>query len=183
MNLSLKYTLLFFICLVGSCQVETVNHIQVQFFDLNDFIQEESKRIANVEKIKKTVSVNGKTEEKILEVFDLKKDLEIFTNSNINKIALLDKYDVDSIFENNVLTKIQYTANDEKVKTREIIVNYKNKSVQSVSIRNASSNAVTISEQELLFQTNKGYSIKSKQKVSLSKEQIRSVEVEFLLDK
>jgi len=171
---------LFFIIILLGCQVESVKVTQPPFFDLNDFFEKELTTFSNLKQINKTVILNGKKEEKTLKEFNLKKDLEIFTDSNINKVAWLDKYKVDSLSnENGLVKKITYQAIDDKVKTRKMVIEYSNGEVKRISINNASSNQVASLNQNLNYIPKEGYSIQSSQNVSLSESQELSVEVEF----
>ena len=172
---------LFFVIILLGCQVDAVKVTQPPFFDLNDFFEKELVEFSKLKEIKKKVILNGKEEEKTLSKFDLQKDLEIFTASNINKVAWLDKYQVDSLKNvNGMLEKITYHALDEKVKTRELIVEYLNEEVKSISIKNITSNHVASLHQNLKYIPKKGYFIQSSQDVSLSDSQELSVEVEFV---
>ena len=174
-----KIYLVFFFLLLG-CQVESVQVIHPPFFDLNDFFKKELSLLSDLKQIKKKVILNGKVEEKMMNEFDLAKDLEIFTASNINKMAWLDKYKVDSLTNvNGLLEKVTYHALDDKLKTREIIVDYLNGDVKSISINNTSSNQVASLNQTLKYISKEGYSITSSQEVSLAAPQKLSVEVKF----
>ena len=178
--LNLVFSLAVFLALFQGCNIDSVKVTQPPFFDLNDYFEKELVVLSDLKKIKKTVSLNGKEEEKTISEFDLKKDLEIFTDSNINKIAWLDKYKVDSLINaNGLLEKITYLAIDNKVKTREMIVEYFDGNVKSISISNITSNQVASQNQQLKYIPTKGYSIQSSQEVSLSDPQELFVEVKF----
>ncbi len=164
-----------------SCEVESPNVQHQSFFDINDFLKKEMTQLSKVKSIKKKVAINGKIDEQVLENFDLEKDLTIFRNSNINKIAWLDKYDVDSTMNNaGQLTELKYIATDPKLKTRELTIYYADKKVNSITIKNISGNQVSDLQQNLRYNSMKGYSVESNQKVTLSEEQKLKVEVEFL---
>ncbi|MFK8007914.1 MAG: hypothetical protein AB8H03_16270 [Saprospiraceae bacterium] len=164
-----------------SCEVESSNVQQQSFFDINDFLKKEMTQLSEVRSIKKKVEINGKIDEQILEKFDLEKDLTIFRNSNINKIAWLDKYDVDSTTNNSgQLIELKYQATDPKLKTQQLIIFYKEEKVNSIFIKNTSGNQVSELQQNLRYNSMKGYSVESNQKVTLSEEQKLKVEVIFL---
>jgi len=164
-----------------SCEVENVKTTHQTFFDINDFLEKEMTQLSDLKSIKKKVEINGKVDEQVLEKFDLEKDLTIFRNSNINNIAWLDKYEVDSIMNNSgQLTELKYQATDPKLKTRELIISYSNGKVKSFFIKNASENQVSELMQNLQYNSMKGYTVESNQKVSLSDEQSLKVEVNYL---
>ena len=165
----------------ASCEVENPNVQHQSFFDINDFLEKEMTQLSKVKSIKKKVVVNDKVDEQILEKFDLEKDLTIFRNSNINKIAWLDKYNVDStINSSGQLIELKYQATDPKLKTQEFTISYADEKVNSISIKNNSANQVSDLQQILHYYSMKGYSVESNQKVTLSGEQKLKVEVKFL---
>ncbi|MEM6967680.1 MAG: hypothetical protein AAF573_23160, partial [Bacteroidota bacterium] len=126
------------------------------------------------------VSINGETDERILSSFDLEKDFTIFKNANINRIAWLDKYTVDSTWNDTQLVKVRYEATDEKLKTRSMELNFKANVLSSISIKNNSTNQVNSISQHLQYFVGKGYSIESFQETTLSGTQDLKIEVEYL---
>lgn len=167
--------------LFTSCDIEPVKNAHQQFFDINDFLDHEIKQLSELKSIKKKVEINGKIDEQVLEKFDLAKDLTIFQNSNINKIAWLDKYEVDSTLNNaGQLSELKYLATDVKLKTRELTVVFANNKVKSIFIKNASKNQVSELNQSLQYHSLKGYSVENKQEVSLNDQQQLKIEVEYL---
>lgn len=164
-----------------SCEVENAKSSHQSFFDINDFLEQEIAQLADLKSIKKKVMIDEKVDEQVLKVFDLEKDLTIFRNSNINKIPWLDKYNVDSTMNNSgQLTELKYQATNSKLKTRELIVSYSNGKVNTILIKNASSNQVSELAQTLQYNSMKGYAVESNQKVSLSDEQTLRIEVEYM---
>lgn len=174
------FILLLSISFFASCEIENVKSSHQSFFDINDFLEQEIAQLSELKSIKKKVEINGKIDEQVLETFDLEKDLTIFRNSNINKIAWLDKYEVDSTMnKSGQLTELKYHATDSKLKTRELTVSYSNGKVNTILIKNASGNQVSDLAQTLQYYSMKGYSVESNQKVSLSDAQNLKIEVEY----
>lgn len=163
-----------------SCKIEEVNSGLQPFFDMNNFIDKELAIVSKSKSITKKVSVNGKIDEKVIDNFNLEKDLTIFKNANINKVAWLDKYEVDSIMNGSQLVKVVYTANNDKMKTRKIELNYDTNTLNSISIENNSSNLVNSISQHLRYFVGKGYTIESFQETALSGSQDLKIEVEYL---
>ena len=62
------------------------------FFDVRGYFKAEIERLKDVKKVKKTVEVNGKREEKIVEITNWNEELAPFISSDINRPAWLDKY-------------------------------------------------------------------------------------------
>lgn len=181
MKHTLCLTLVLSITFFTSCEIENVKNSHQSFFDINDFLKQEIAQLSDLKSIRKKVEINEKIEEQVVNEFDLEKDLTIFRNSNINKIAWLDKYKVDSTINNSgQLSKLKYQATDLKLKTRELIVSYSNGKVKSIFIKNVSGNQVSDLVQNLQYNSMKGYSVESNQKVSLSDEQKLKIEVIFL---
>lgn len=174
-------TIILAISFCTSCEVENVKKSHQSFFDMNDFLDKEIDQLSNLESIKKQVEINEKVDEQILKTFDLEKDLTIFRNANINKVAWLDKYQVDSTMNNSgQLVELKYQATDPKLKTQEFNISFSEGKVKSILIKNASGNQVSELEQILQYHAMKGYSVISNQKVSLSKGQSLKIEVEYL---
>ena len=181
MKKTLWFIFVLSISFLTSCEVENVKSSHQSFFDINDFLEQEIAQLADLKSVKKKVEINEKIDEQILNKFDLENDLTIFRNSNINKIAWLDKYEVDSTMNNSgQLSELKYQAIDSKLKTRELIVSYSNGKVNTILIKNASGNQVSDLTQTLKYKSMKGYSVESNQKVTLSDEQTLRVEVEYL---
>lgn len=175
------FTFILFALFFTSCEVENPKVQHQSFFDINDFLKKEMTQLSTMKSIKKKVSINGEIDEQVLEEFDLEKDLTIFRNCNINKVAWLDKYEVDSTMNNaGQLIELKYQATDPKLKTREFTISYAEEKVNSIFIKNTSGNQVSDLQQNLRYDSMKGYSVESNQKVTLSNEQKLKVEVEFL---
>ncbi len=153
------------------------------FFDLKTFFKQEIAQLSDVKRFKKTVSINGVKEDKQLTKFNLEAELVIFTNSDINRPAWSDKYRVDSIFnKKKELVQLKYSVLDEKLKTQNLTINYKNNSVASIEIVKNLDNAIATAHQTLTYTVGRGYSIQSHQSLSFSETKNIFIEVEYLLD-
>ena len=98
------------IILLAACQevaipIEQSNEPAI-FFDLKAFFQKEKVRLKKLNAFKKTVSINGVSEEKALTTLDFDNELSIFIASDINRPAWSDKYKVDSLFTAQKLSLI-----------------------------------------------------------------------------
>lgn len=152
----------------------------LQYFDLKGFMLAEKERLAQVAGCSKTVLANGKSETKTLEKVNLENELKPFLESDINKPAWVGKYEIDSIFnENQQLTGLRYLAKDNKLKTKVVNVQFDNGEVIHIFIENATHTNVANTYQALTYLPKSGYSIESKQSVSLMDEHFFKVEVEF----
>ena len=151
------------------------------FFDLASYFTNEAARLDALQpRVRKEVYVNGTPEKKTLDSLDYTEELNVFTKSDINRKAWIDKYTADSTAGNGLLEEIVYEAIDEKLKTRRIVISFQDKAVSSVQIENQGGSFITKSVQKLLYDPLQGYSIESTQDITLSKEQQLMVKVSFL---
>jgi len=169
--------------LLSAChEVATPSQVDksVVFFDLKDFFQKEKLRLEKINSFKKTVSINGVSEEKELATLNLDNELSIFIASDINRPAWSDKYKVDSVFTpKKELIQIRYSVLDESLKTKRITIDFQNNEVVNIKIEKATDNAVAQSKQALFYNVDKGYAIQSQQALSLSDTKTILVQVEY----
>ena len=150
------------------------------FFDLGDYFSKQYQALEAKGSVQKTTSINGVEETQTVDTIDFKQELVVFVESDINRTSWMDKYQADSTFnDSKQLLKIEYTALDEKLRTKKVIVTYAGGIVESIYIRNASKNIITDAEQILDYSPTKGYKISSIQKVIFSPEKQLGVEVVF----
>lgn len=168
--------------LLCTCQVETKIELnKPAYFDLNSFFDAQLKELNTYKKIKKTTAVDSIQVEKILDSLDFTIELQAFRDSDINKVAWIGKYQIDSLNnDKGELSRIDYTAEDEKLRTRQITISYKDDLVDSIKIFNYIPGAVSVLKQNLLYVPKYGYSIVSSQKTTLSKEHVLAVDVKFV---
>jgi len=152
----------------------------IVFFDLKGFFQKEKAYLEKLTAFKKTVSINGVTEEKALETLNLDNELSIFIASDINRPAWSDKYKIDSTYSSkDQLLSVTYNALDESLKTKKITVDFENNTASKIVIEKATDNAVAQTKQHLTYTVGKGYSIQSQQTLSLSEVKTIIVTVEY----
>ncbi len=172
------------IAFLAACQEVTTPIDQsdksVVFFDLKAFFQKEQVRLEKIKTFKKTVSINGISEEKELSTLNFDNELSIFIASDINRPAWSDKYKVDSLFTpQKKLSKITYTLLDKSLKTKKITIHFQNDAVATIEIEKATDNAVAQSKQTLSYTVDKGYVIQSEQALSLSDTKTILVQVDY----
>ncbi len=110
---------------------------------------------------------------------NFEKELRSFANSDINRSAWRDKYQVDSVFQNGYLKEIRYTAVDRALKTREVVLGFNRGSLSEVRIKNEIKSVIAKSVQELVYLPERGYAITGNQKIRLGKKYFYDVEVLF----
>lgn len=169
------------IALCGCVKETAIRKKQLSFFDLKGYFKTQKGQLFEIEKFKKTTLIDGKLIEKELDSIDFDQELIVFEESDINKIAWIDKYVVDSIYDiNGQLSKLIYKAADDKLRTRQLLISFNQNTVDTIRIFNNSTGAVAKMEQRLLYIPSFGYSIESKQKTAISDQHVVTVAVEFL---
>jgi len=176
------FSLAFISFFFSSCVEETaIIKQEPTFFDLKKYFKNEQVSLSQKTKIFKTTSVDGDQIEKQSDSLDFNLELKVFEESDINKIAWIDKYEVDSIFDKNGdLEKVIYKAIDEKLRTRQLLISFDENEVDTIEIFNNASGNVAKLEQHLLYIPAYGYTIESTQKTTFSLEHVLKVDVRFL---
>ncbi len=149
------------------------------FFDLKGYFDEQIN--LNNEKYNtptKTVSVDGRAEQKQLEKINWEKELSVFTSADINKSSWQDKYRIDTMATINAVN-IAYTALDDKLKTRLINVKLNDDIVEFISIDQLSDNMIYNSQKTLTYSPNVGYTLENRQKARFLKEHLYEINVDF----
>jgi hypothetical protein len=147
----------------------------VHFFDL-----EISTTLKKVVSVQKTVTVNGKVESKNVVVKDWKEELSPFINADINRPAWRDKYLKKGITLPDGSIQKEYYALMDILKTRNIIVRQSSEATH-LSILNQEKTLSTDNITQLIYQSGKGYSIKTTQSLLNSVDTI-IIDVKFEYD-
>ena len=177
------FPVIFMLAFLLSCQsdVKEGKKGKKSFFDIKAYFESETQRLTNGNKVKKIVAVGDKKEERVLDSINYRQELGIFSTSDINRPAWSDRYKTDSIFnDNKELIRLDYTANDEKLKTRKISIEFEKQTVVGVFIENNTTSTVASSRQVLTYRPTTGYIIESHQNAALADDQDFLIEVQFL---
>ena len=152
----------------------TTDKMDKPFFDITAFLEKEIDGNQLTE-IEKTVRINGESETKVLKDFDLKKELSIFFDSDINKPSLFDKYNT---FETD--HSITYKTEEKELPVQRIkVFKAENGDIQKLLINLKADKQIYTSDKELTYEPKVGFSIRSTQKVPLSDEKAYEIEVKF----
>lgn len=181
-NLS-AFTMIFMLTFLLSCQtgIKQEKKGRKSFFDLKAYFESETQRLTNGNRVKKIVAVGNKKEERVLDSINYRQELGIFSTSDINRPAWAGRYKTDSIFnDNKELIRLDYTANDEKLKTRKISIDFEEQTVVGVFIENNTTSSIASSRQTLTYRPTTGYIIESHQNAALTDDQVFLIEVQFL---
>lgn len=159
----------------STTEIPTVNKkLDKPFFDIITYLDDEIEK-SQLTQIEKTVQINGESETKVLKDFDLKKELSMFYDSDINKPSLFDKYNT---FETE--HSITYKTEDEELSVQRIkIFKGENGDFQKLLINRKAAKQIYSSDKVLTYESNIGFSIQNTQKVKFSEEKTYEIEVKF----
>lgn len=159
----------FAILLLSACELEQEVQIdQHSFFDLKGFFENEQTRLKGKKEFIKSVKIDGQEEEEIFDQLDFEKELAIFKNSDINKIAWLDKYSVDTTFSaSRQISSILYIALDKDLRTQSLKIDFNKEKVSQILIKNKSKSMIASTDQVLTYTPNEGYTVRSGQNMAL----------------
>ena len=150
------------------------------FFDLKGYFDGEIKRLQQEQPtVRKSVEINGVKEMKELSQLNYEEELEIFLNTDINRTAWWDKYSIDSNLVDGELRSIRYTAQTTDLKVRSLIIDFNHDTPIQIDVEYLSKSPAAYLEQELSYQPQKRYFIKTSQKVTFSQAKEMAVEVIF----
>ncbi len=169
--------------LLLSCQQELADGKTkpvTAFFDLKDFFEKELEILQAVQAFEKHLTMDGRSDKVVSDTLNLRKELQLFMDSHINRPAWSDKYAIDSIFQQQQLVQIKYTALDEGLKTRSIHIDFEKGVAIGADIKRLMENPALASSQHLKYHRQKGYSIDTKQSLLFSEPQQLFVEVRFV---
>ena len=159
-------SLLFFLIMVflTACSSRENLDQSAHFFDLRGYFDKEAQRLQTTNPlIEKTVSQKNDSEKKQLRLSNWKTELELFTESDINKPSWKDSY---HIIKKGYTT--QYLAKDPDLRTQKIFIKrVDNNSIKQISIVNQSSNALYTSAEQLDYFPDSLYSIRKEQNVKV----------------
>ena len=113
----------FDICENFSKHTPQYKNAKTAFFDLKGYFKIEIERLKkDVKQVKKTVTVNGKSEEKTLDSLNFEEELAPFIASDINRPAWSDYYLTKSAPFGNHGEISEYYALKDHLKTRSVVV-------------------------------------------------------------
>ena len=152
------------ILLLPACKPEIKEKgVTAKYFDLKAYFKADSARLSRLNKpVRKTVTHNGVTETKEIKIDNWARELSSFSESDINKPAWRDSYTVQT-----TPAMVIYTATDDDLKTREIIVNKTGDKVKYIVIYNYTKNILYYTKEKLTYIPDSIYKIEKTQHVRL----------------
>ena len=150
--------------LFPACKPAIKEDATAKYFDLKAYFKADSARLTQMHKpVLKTVTHNGITESKKVNITNWAQELNLFSQSDINKPAWRDSYKIQR-GEHTLI----YMAMDPDLKTREIIINKKKDGgVQYIAIYNYTKNLLYDTREKLTYIPDSIYKIEKTQHVKL----------------
>ena len=150
------------------------------FFDLVGYFEAEIDRLAALGPVSKTTIVNGAEATQDGITLDFRTDLAPFISADINRPAWLDKYTIDSLTTpDGSLRQLTYTAVEEDLFTRLLVVHFDGPRVDSIYIEKGSELMIADTKRRLTYVPARGYSLDGAQRVVLASDNSIYVEVRF----
>lgn len=166
----------------GACQTPEVEQAASQhaFFDLKAYFAEEIASLSQKRNITKTTQINGQQESHTFDTLDFAQELAAFVESDINRIAWLDQYAVDSTMSpQGKLAGITYQALKPELKTQKLQIQFTQNQPSYIQVNRLMENALMNSAMQMEYRPGEGYRIQSNQKLRISEEREMVVEVKF----
>ena len=149
------------------------------FFDLTAFFEKEIQRLPALGPVEKTTTINGTTETRTVNDLDYRTELTPFISADINRPAWLDKYRVDSLVADGTLQKLTYTALEDDLFTRTLVIAFDGPAVDSIYIEKGSELMIADTRRELVYRPDAGYTLRGTQKVVLASDNRIGISVKF----
>jgi hypothetical protein len=146
----------------------------LKWFDLKQFVQNANAIMPKNVPFEKTLFVQGATETQKITVTDWATELAVFGQSDINRPAWRDKYQVDTSEiaaktaqeDTTAVREIRHIAKDKALRTKSLSILLNRKSAPLViEILNEQNNFFSHSQQHLIWDLRKGYSMTAQQKM------------------
>lgn len=149
---------------LAGCKSEKAPDVKMTYFDIRGFFAAESARLGEENPlIKKTVTDNGTSESKAVNIPNWQNELSLFFESDINKPSWKNSYQI----EDNGTTVI-YTAIDPDVRTRKLIITkLPGGQIKHIEISNKTTNVLYTSEEHLNYYPDSLYRIDKFQDVKI----------------
>ncbi|TSD67537.1 hypothetical protein FFF34_009145 [Inquilinus sp. KBS0705] len=153
------------LCGIYACNKPEIKETgaELKYFDLKEYFKKEAARLTKLNPpVNKHVEHNGATESKTVHITNWARELNLFTESDINKPAWKLSYTVDSS-----ATGISYKAKYPELKTRQITISKLNGQVTSIYIVNDAKNILYKTTEKLTYKPDLNYLIEKTQQVKV----------------
>ncbi len=153
----------FIVIAIYGCQrkEEPIVEKSLPYFDVKNYIDKEAARLQKIDRlILKKVEVNGSSETKLLKISNWKEELNIFSDSEINRASWNGLFKIEK-----TLDTFNYTSDNEKVPIKELKVVYKNNLVKGIVIVVKNTNMLYTSIDSLGYFADSIYVVKKLQNI------------------
>jgi len=172
--------ILFIIFIGVGCDQTNVDSAEAPpnpFFDLKDYFENEMKIKRN--EVTKTTIFEAQKEITQISNIDLEKELKIFADANLNKVAWYEKYKIETQQTSQGNSQTTYQTQDSKLKTKRIDIFKNETQIDSIKIHNQMTSMIMDADQFLSYYPGVGYHIEIKQKGNLKEVGDMTIEVEY----
>lgn len=156
------------------------------YFSLKDFFQSEIKKLQSQQIVlHKYANLNKEQEKKALHEINWATEFSPFLQSDINKPAWKDSYQIDSIANKLGMLEIKYTTLKPELRTQEIsLVFQKGQTApRLIKIANQSRNPIYNSTEKLQYEVGKSYLIENEQHIMWMNPDVFSIKGELIFNK
>lgn len=157
--------------MIVSCQnnVDVTKNEKKYFYDLKEYFSSQATYLSkNGTRIKKQITKDGKTEERIIESADWNNELKPFADADINKPSWTNSYSTDTIILHDV-TIVKYISKEKSLAVKQIVLTFQKDYLQKLEVIKESNNSYYSSNNQYVYITNKGFEITGSQEVMLAK--------------
>jgi hypothetical protein len=130
------------------------------FFSTIMFFEDEQERLKDRSGFTKYVNFNGKEETMKIDSLNFMDEFNPFKNSDINKAVWLDRYMCDTTFQQKLISKIDCSCQDKKLKTQKLSIDYENGEVVEVRLENQMNKMLLTTMEYLTYTKDVSYEIK-----------------------
>ncbi|NNE30404.1 MAG: hypothetical protein HKN16_12260 [Saprospiraceae bacterium] len=140
------------------------------FFDLARYFEDQiAKGEGRPLGVSKTTLVDEDIQEVVVEEVDLKKELKLFAESDINKIAWIEKYRSDTLTISENHQRVIYECLDTELRTQRVEIDFLGDYVGAINIHNRLKSMIMDTDQYLSYKPEIGYSVEIRQQGKLQK--------------
>lgn len=153
------------------------------FFDVKGYFEAEIARLNTSQPtVKKIASIGDLKEEQQLKSLDYTQELQLFASADINKLAWEEKYSTKEKTSLDGAKITTHQALDSSLKIKQIEVATLEEQVQSITILKSQKNALAGTDQKLVYQPARGFSVENEQELILGDGKKIKVEILFIND-
>ncbi len=151
------------------------------YFDVKSWMKAEAQRLEQIEpRVLKKVTMNGVSEAKELNSLDYHAELTAFLEADLNRPAWRGRFEVDTVINGARGLTVTYQASANDIPIKRLSVVMYDGQVSRLAVERRSQSVFTNAMQQLSYQPDSGYSIRTRQQVWLGKDEDILIEVSFI---